>query len=104
MTISNPALNRVAIYMDFSRVIFWFDKGKICIRFLFSIFLSDLEEYLLINNITGLQILSSKIQEHLSVYLLMFVLLYADDTIILAESANDFQNYLTVFEEYCKRL
>ena len=33
----------------------------------------------------------------------MFVLLYADDTIILADSANDLQNCLTVFEEYCKR-
>ena len=32
----------------------------------------------------------------------MFVLLYADDTIIMAESAENLQYALGVFENYCK--
>ena len=33
----------------------------------------------------------------------IFVLLYADDTVILAENAADMQNSLKVFEEYCSK-
>lgn len=33
--------------------------------------------------------------------MLIFILLYADDTIILAESSNELQNCLTIFEDYC---
>jgi len=31
------------------------------------------------------------------------VLLYADDTILLAESESDLQNSLNVFEDYCSQ-
>ena len=34
-------------------------------------------------------------------YLKLFLLLYADDTVIFAESAEDLQAALNVFEEYC---
>jgi len=33
--------------------------------------------------------------------MLIFILLYADDTIILAETSNELQNCLTIFEDYC---
>ena len=32
-------------------------------------------------------------------YILLFVLLYADDTILLAESESDLQNFWNVFED-----
>jgi hypothetical protein len=34
-------------------------------------------------------------------YLKLFILLYADDTVIFAESAEDLQAPLNIFEEYC---
>jgi hypothetical protein len=33
----------------------------------------------------------------------LFVLLYADDTVIMAESREDLQAQLNVFGEYCKK-
>ena len=38
----------------------------------------------------------------MDIFLKMFVLLYADDTIIMAESAENLQYALGVFENYCK--
>ena len=37
------------------------------------------------------------------IYLKLFVLLYADDTVILSESANGLQSALDVYNEYCKQ-
>jgi len=34
-------------------------------------------------------------------FLKLFVLLYADDTIIVAENAHDLQNALNIYEHYC---
>ena len=50
---------------------------------------------------TSLQTLSQKCLEHLRLYILLFVLLHVDDTILLAESESDLQNFLNVFEKYC---
>jgi hypothetical protein len=51
---------------------------------------------------TDLHTLSLKCLENLRLYIrvLLFVLLYADDTILLAESESDLQNSLNVFEDY----
>jgi hypothetical protein len=35
------------------------------------------------------------------IYLILFILLYADDTALLAETANDLQTQLDAFYEYC---
>ena len=45
--------------------------------------------------------MSSAIDEELDIYLKLYVLLYADDTIILAESAADLQSALSSLHEYC---
>jgi hypothetical protein len=37
-------------------------------------------------NLPGLKTISEKIEENLNIYLKLFVLLYADDTVIMAES------------------
>ena len=86
----------------------WFFSCDIGVRqvenllpFLFAVFLSDLEGYLCSHNMTGLQTLSEKCLENLRLYILLFVLLHADDTILLAESESDLQNSLNVFEDYC---
>lgn len=41
------------------------------------------------------------LEKELFLYLKMFILFYADDTVILAESANDLQFALNEFYRYC---
>ena len=76
-------------------------QGENLSPFLFSIFLSDLEDYLRDNNVIGLETVSLQCQEQIEKFISLFVLLYADDTIILAESDVELQNALFVFENYC---
>ena len=72
---------------------------------LFSLFLNDLNEFLA-SKYNGLQLLSENINKSLSdddtdVFLKLYMLLYADDTVILAESATELQNALDGMSEYC---
>ena len=66
---------------------------------LFALYLSDLEEYLSENSIKHLEFLNENCIQYM--YFKLFLLLYADDTVIFAESAEDFQAALNIFEEYC---
>ena len=68
-------------------------QGENLSPFLFSIFLSDLENFFIQNNIRGLHDVANNFEEHLRMFVLIFVLLYADDTIILAESVSDIYVY-----------
>ncbi len=73
---------------------------------LFAIFLNDFSSFLR-NKYPGLTDLKDMVQEVLSdddidVYLNIFCLLYADDTIIFAQSELDMQTSLNATEEYCK--
>jgi flagellin-specific chaperone FliS len=52
-------------------------------------------------NITGLQTISDEIENNLDIYLKLFILLYAEDTVLLAETANDLQAQLDALYEYC---
>ena len=65
--------------------------------FLFSLFLNDIDTFLESKNITGLQTISDEIENNLDIYLKLFILLYTDDTALLAETANDLQTQLDVF-------
>lgn len=69
---------------------------------MFSIFLNDLESYLQSKDVSGLITLSEEIENQLNVYLKLFVILYADDTVIMSETKEDLQKQLDVFSEYCK--
>lgn len=74
---------------------------------LFSIFLNDLETHMRNNNVKGLDYINSLTIKHLStddieMWLRLYVLLYADDTIILSESATDLQNALNAMHDYCQ--
>jgi hypothetical protein len=67
--------------------------------FLFSLFLNDIDTFLENKNITGLQTITDEIENNLD--LKLFILLYADDTALLAETTNDLQSQLDAFYEYC---
>ena len=77
-------------------------QGENLSSFLFSIFLNDLESYLQSKDVSGLTTLSEEIENQLNVYLKLFVILYADDTVIMSETKEDLQKQLDVFSEYCK--
>ena len=38
-----------------------------------------------------------------TIFVILFVILYADDTIILSDDAKEFQDILNAFNEYCKQ-
>lgn len=66
---------------------------------LFSLFLNDLEDYLIADRIKGISV--DCVNEDLYFFIKVFVLLYADDTVILAESAEELQKSLDSFYRYC---
>ena len=71
---------------------------------LFSIFLNDLKLFLE-PAYDGLKIVNTLSVENLDQELLVFcklyILLYADDTVILAESQEDLQQSINLMERYC---
>ena len=71
---------------------------------LFNIFLSDLKSYL-VNKYNGLSnihdIATDIMDDNLVSYLKIYVLLYADDTILLAESPEELQAALNSMNLYC---
>ena len=75
-------------------------EGKICL-FLFAIYLNDLEQFSVENNVNGLENIRNMCSETLNIFVKLFSLLYADDTIILSETEADMQYALAIFEKYC---
>ena len=69
-------------------------------EFVVAIYLNDFHSFLS-DRCLGLKDLCTVIDEELDIYLKLYVLLYADDTIILAESASDLQSALSGLREYC---
>lgn len=61
------------------------------------------ENFLLDKNIEGLKSISDAIENELFLYLKLFILFYADDTVIMAETAEDLQNALNEFYLYCSQ-
>jgi hypothetical protein len=47
--------------------------------------------------------LTSITESELDVYLKLFVLLYADDTVIMSESTEDMQKKLNVFNDFLQK-
>lgn len=77
-------------------------QGENLSPFLFTLYLNDLEGFLSTNGVKGLTSLSYQLENKCNLYLRLFVLLYADDTILLSESPDDLQHQLNVFQRYCK--
>jgi hypothetical protein len=63
--------------------------------------LNDLEDCLENHNATGLLTISQDIENIINVYMNIFLLLYADDTVLMAETPEDLQKQLNIFHEYC---
>jgi hypothetical protein len=69
-------------------------QGENIQPFFFSLYLNDLEQFLDENNAIGLISLTEDLEQELDTYLKLFILLYADDTVILAESSDDMLPFL----------
>ena len=67
---------------------------------LFALFLNDLESFLNQNSCNGIALEIP--DEPISRYIKMFVLLYADDTVIFGTSEENFQHNLIILYEYSK--
>ena len=72
-------------------------QGENLSPILFSLYLNDLETFLSDNNANGISFSISEL--NLSIYLKLFVILYADDTVLLSDS----QKELELFEQYCTK-
>ena len=65
--------------------------------------MNDVENFLVQSGAVGLSTLSVKMEHELNIYLRLLVLLYADDTILMAESATELQKQLNIFHNYCTK-
>ena len=101
MTVSDLELYTMAVNQNIFNVILVY-KENICHLFLFSLYLNDLQTFLATENIKGIESVTKALEIDINVYLKLFVLLYADDTVLLAETADDLQHQLYCFELYCE--
>jgi hypothetical protein len=69
--------------------------------FFFSLFLSDLESFFEENNVEPLCNITNICEESIQMYIKLFLILYADDTALMAESSDGLQKTLNCFEKYC---
>ena len=67
---------------------------------LFSIYLNDLNQFLMSRSVNGLSVDVDTPEIHHCLKLL--ILLYADDTVLFGASAKNLQHTLSVFEDFCK--
>jgi hypothetical protein len=63
--------------------------------------LNDLESLLGTCNLKGLDSISRDIEDNFDIYLKLLILLYADDTVLMAESPEELQMLLDAFDDYC---
>jgi hypothetical protein len=75
-------------------------QGENLSTFLFAIFLNDLEDFLENHNVTGLLTISQDIENIMNVYIDIFLLLYADVTVLMAETPEDLQKQLNIFHAF----
>ena len=76
------------------------DKSRNIFPFLFSLFINDIEQYLEDNGVESLYMINDVSFEILDIYLKIFLLLYADDIVLMTENVDGMQTMLNVFSEY----
>ncbi|OWF46235.1 RNA-directed DNA polymerase from mobile element jockey [Mizuhopecten yessoensis] len=76
-------------------------QGENLSPFLFAIYLNDLETYLVEKNVNCLQTIDKLCIDNIGVYLKLFIILYADDTVLFSETPDGLQLALNEFEQYC---
>ena len=78
-------------------------QGENLSPLLFSIYLYNLEQFLSQSgDVNGVTCSSNNTEVNAHVFLKLFVMLYADDTVILAETADDLQNDLNTYALNCE--
>jgi hypothetical protein len=87
---------------EFSPCLIGVRQGENLSTFLFSINLSDLEKYFIELNGNPLELLSEQSVNELNVFIKLFVILYADDTVILADTKKGVQKTMNIFQSYCE--
>ena len=61
-----------------------------------------MEQFFVENDVNDLENINRNMcSENLNIFVKLFSLLYADDTIILSETEADMQYALAIFEKYC---
>ncbi len=76
-------------------------QGENLSPLLFSLYLNDLENFLRLKDINGIDCRSHELDNEIGLFLKILLLLYADDTVLICESAIDLQHSLTAFQGYC---
>ena len=76
-------------------------QGENLSPFLFAVFLNDLQNFLEQENVSGLREISGILEDKFNIFLKLFVLLYADDTVLMSESKEGLQDILNKFGTYC---
>ena len=77
-------------------------QGKIYRRSSLIFFLKDLNIFFSFNNIQGIICQNHELDDDIFIFLKLFLLLYADDIVLLSESAEDLQTAFNVYENYCR--
>ena len=70
---------------------------------MFGLYLNYLETFLTSKNSQGVKSISEDFKNELQIYVKLLTILCADDTVLLAESAEELQSELNYFYEYCEK-
>ena len=81
---------------------YWCTTRRKFVNFLFSLYLNDVHTVLATEYIKCIESVTKALEKYINVYLKLVILLYADDTVLLAETADDLQHQLYCFELYCE--
>ena len=75
-------------------------QGENLFPVMFSLYLNDLELFLMHNGLSGITVEVN--DEEFMIYMKIFSLIYADDTVLMIDNPTDLQNCLHALSIYCK--